>query len=62
MPWGQEQERLTQAARLSVASPEEVVLELKRTASQSRIELLGRDKALEAVSVVRDFGTGGGLI
>jgi hypothetical protein len=54
MPWEEEQERLTQEARLSVASPEEVLRELKRTASQSRIELLGRDKALEAGLVERN--------
>jgi hypothetical protein len=30
MPWENEQERLTQEARLSVATPEEVLRELKR--------------------------------
>jgi hypothetical protein len=54
MPWGEEQERLTQVARLNAASPEEVFLELKRTALKSRIELLGRDKALEAGLVERN--------
>jgi hypothetical protein len=54
MPWGEEQERLTQVARLNAASPEEVFRELKRTAPKSRIELLGRDKALEAGLVERN--------
>jgi hypothetical protein len=52
MPWGEEQERLTQEARLSVASPEEVVLELKRIAQQPRLELRGREP-IEALLVER---------
>jgi hypothetical protein len=55
MPWGEEQERLTQEARLSVASPEEVLLELKRVAQKSRGELWGRDnEAIEALLVERN--------
>ena len=53
MPWEEEQERLTQEARLSVASPEEVVLELKRIAQRPRLELMGRDEAIEALLVER---------
>jgi hypothetical protein len=53
MPWGEEQERLTEEARLSVASPEDVVRELKRVAQKSRGELRGR-KALEALLVERN--------
>jgi hypothetical protein len=53
MPWGEEQERLTQEARLSVASAEEVVRELKRVAQKSRGELLGRE-AIEALLVERN--------
>ena len=53
VPWGEEQERLTQEARLSVASPEEVVLELKRIAQRPRLELMGRDEAIEALLVER---------
>jgi hypothetical protein len=54
MPWGEEQERLTQAARLSVASPEEVLLELKRIAQKPRIELIGRNEAIEALLIERN--------
>jgi hypothetical protein len=54
MPWGDEQERLTQEARLSVASPEEVLRELKRIAQKPRIELFGRDEAIEALLVERN--------
>jgi hypothetical protein len=39
MPWEEEQERLTQEARLSVASAEEVLRELKRIGQQPRFEL-----------------------
>jgi rRNA-processing protein FCF1 len=53
MPWGEEQERLSEEARLSVASPEDVVRELKRVAQKSRGELRGR-KALEALLVERN--------
>ena len=53
MPWEEEQERLTQEARLSVASPEEVLLELKRIAQKPRFELMGRD-AIEALLVERN--------
>src|SRR6266540_4320655 len=53
MPWEDEQERLTQEARLSVASPEEVVRELKRVAQKSRGELFGRE-AIEALLVERN--------
>jgi hypothetical protein len=51
MPWGDEQERLTQEARLSVASPEEVVRELKRIAQKPRF---ARDEAIEALLVERN--------
>jgi hypothetical protein len=51
MPWGDEQERLTQEARLSVASPEEVLRELKHIAQKPRFV---RDKAIEAVLVERN--------
>src|SRR5262249_39684024 len=54
MPWSDEQERLTQEARLSVASPEEVLRELKRIAQKPRIELFGRDKTIEALLVERN--------
>jgi hypothetical protein len=54
MPWGDEQERLTQEARLSVASPEEVLRELKRIAQQPGFELMGRDEAIEALLVERN--------
>jgi hypothetical protein len=54
MPWEEEQERLTQEARLNAASPEEVYRELKRTAPKSLIERLGRDKALEVGLVERN--------
>ena len=54
MPWEEEQERLTQAARLSVASPEEVVLELKRIAQKPRLELIGRNEAIEALLIERN--------
>jgi hypothetical protein len=53
MPWEDEQGRLTQEARLSVASPEEVVRELKRVAQKSRTELLGRE-AIEALLIERN--------
>jgi hypothetical protein len=53
MTWGEEQERLTEEARLSVASAEEVVRELKRVAQKSRGELLGRE-AIEALLVERN--------
>ena len=51
MPWGDEQERLTQEARLSVASPEEVVRELKRKAQKPRF---ARDKAIEELLFERN--------
>jgi hypothetical protein len=55
MPWEEEQERLTEQARLSVASPEEVVRELKRVAQKPRHELMmGRDEAIEALLVERN--------
>src|SRR4029453_15487907 len=55
MPWEEEQERLTEQARLSVASPEEVVRELKRVAQKPRHELMmGRDEAIEALLVDRN--------
>ena len=54
MPWEEEQERLTQEARLSVASPEEVLRELKRIAQRPRLELLGRNEAIEALLVERN--------
>jgi hypothetical protein len=53
MPWEDEQERLTQEARLSVASPEEVVRELKRVAQKPRGELFGRE-AIEALLLERN--------
>jgi hypothetical protein len=54
MPWENEQERLTQEVRLSVASPEEVLRELKRIAQKPRIELMGRNEAIEALLVERN--------
>src|SRR5262249_32219217 len=54
MPWGDEQERLTQEARLSVASPEEVLRELKRIAQKPRLELMGRNESMEALLVERN--------
>src|SRR5438876_3359156 len=54
MPWEEEQERLTEQARLSVASPEEVVRELKRVAQKPRFELWGRDETIEALLVERN--------
>jgi hypothetical protein len=51
MPWEEEQERLTQEARLNVASPEEVLRELRRIAQKPRYE---RDKAIEALLVERN--------
>jgi hypothetical protein len=55
MPWGDEQERLTQEARLSVASPEEVLRELKRIAQQPELELFARrNDAIEALFVERN--------
>jgi hypothetical protein len=53
MPWEDEQERLTQEARLGAASPEEVVRELKRVAQKPRGELFGRE-AIEALLVERN--------
>jgi hypothetical protein len=53
MPWEDEQERLTQEARLGAASPEEVVRELKRVAQKSRGELFGRE-TIEALLVERN--------
>jgi hypothetical protein len=50
MPWGDEQERLTQEARLSVASPEQVLQELKLKAHKFRF---ARDEAIEALLVER---------
>jgi hypothetical protein len=54
MPWEEEQERLTQIAFLSVASPEEVLRELKRIAQKPRIELMGRNEAIEALLIERN--------
>jgi hypothetical protein len=54
MPWGEEQERLTQETRLSVASPEEVLRELKHIAQRPRLELMGRNGAIEALLVERN--------
>jgi hypothetical protein len=51
MPWEEEQERLTQEARLNAASPEEVLRELKRIAQKPRY---GRNKAIEALLVERN--------
>ena len=52
MPWGDEQERLTQEVRLSVASPEEVLRELKLKAHTPRF---ARDEAtIEALLVERN--------
>jgi hypothetical protein len=52
MPWDDEQERLTQEARLSVASPEEVLRELKLKAHRPRF---ARDEAtIEALLVERN--------
>jgi hypothetical protein len=52
--WEEEQERLTQEARLNAASPEEVFRELKRIAQKPRIELMGRNDAVEALLIERN--------
>src|SRR5260370_36933368 len=56
MPWEEEQERLTQEARLNAASPEEVLRELKHIAQKPRSLLLVRDeaKAMEALLIERN--------
>jgi hypothetical protein len=53
MSWSNEQERLTQEARLSVANPEEVLRELKRRAQKPQL-LFRRDEAIEALLVERN--------
>jgi hypothetical protein len=45
MPWSQEQERLTQQARLQIASPEEVYRELQEMTNKPRGELTVGDAA-----------------
>jgi hypothetical protein len=54
MSWEEEQERLTQEARFNVASPEEVLRELKRIAQKPQFELMVRDEAIEALLVERN--------
>jgi hypothetical protein len=54
MPWEEEQERHTQEARLSVASPEDVLRELKRIAQKPPHELRVRDEAIQALLVERN--------
>jgi hypothetical protein len=53
MSWSNEQERLTQEARLSVANPEEVLRELKHRAQKPQL-LVKRDEAIEALLVERN--------
>jgi hypothetical protein len=53
MPWGEEQDELTQEARLFLASPEVVFQELKKL-SATKSNLLGRDGGLETVLVKRN--------
>ena len=54
MPWGEEQDKLTQEARLSLASPEVVFQELKKLNGGAKGDLLGRDDRLETVLVKRN--------
>ena len=53
MPWGEEQDELTQEARLFLASPEVVFQELKKL-SATKSNLLGRAGGLETVLVKRN--------
>jgi hypothetical protein len=53
MPWDEEQQRLTEEARLSVSSPEEVLRELKRIAQEPDL-ILGRRDTIEALLVERN--------
>src|SRR5438067_954342 len=54
MPWSEEQARLTQEARLHIASPEEVYRELQEIAKKPRGQLMGRDDKIEAALVERN--------
>jgi hypothetical protein len=50
MPWEDEQDRLTQEARLNVASPEEVLRELKRITQKPRFGVFAWDGAFMALA------------
>jgi hypothetical protein len=54
MPWGEEQDKLTQEARLTLASPEVVFQELKKLSTGGKRGLFGRDDRLEIVLVKRN--------
>jgi hypothetical protein len=54
MPWGEEQDKLTQEARLTLASPEVVFQELKKLSAGTRADLLGRNDRLETVLLRRN--------
>jgi hypothetical protein len=54
MPWTDEQARLTQEARLHIASPEEVYRELQQIPQNARFELLVRNDEIEAALVERN--------
>jgi hypothetical protein len=54
MPWSEEQARLTQEARLHIASPEEVYRDLQEIAKKPRGQLMGRDDKIEAALVERN--------
>src|SRR5262245_12795620 len=55
MQWSDEQSRLTQEARLLIASPEEVYRELQEIAKKPRGHLIGRDDKIEAALVERNL-------
>lgn len=54
MPWSEDQARLTQEARLQLASPEKVYRELQQIAQQSRGQLITRNDAIEAALIERN--------
>lgn len=55
MPWGEEQDELTQDARLFLASPEIVFQELKKLSERGKGDLRGREDRLETVLVKRNL-------
>jgi hypothetical protein len=54
MAWGEEQDELTQEARLFLASPEVVFQELKKLSARPKADLLGRNDRLETALVKRN--------
>jgi hypothetical protein len=54
MTWAEEQDKLTQEARLFLASPEVVFEELKKLSAGTKTSLLGRGDRLEAVLIKRN--------